>query len=117
MSYSDRVHCYFVLPRGKAQVPFTPPLSLEKPGFTDYGPGSFRGEVYEDIINVVSGVTLYKSKLPAAVVKKIASDFTVTTFKRMCEASSARISREEFDDIKRLFKVMAEANAELHSWW
>lgn len=57
---------YWTLPEGK-EVKFDPPLKLVGGLFSGHGEGSFRGKVYNDFFEQVTGFSLYTNLTPEQV--------------------------------------------------
>lgn len=103
---------------------FDPPLRLVGGLFSDHGRGSFRGKVYDDIINHITGESLYQIEIPNERVREMARkirEFKVT--KKVYEdchhfqGDTYERFTSEMNDIRRMFDAYAEAGAKLVGWW
>ena len=98
------------------KVIFRPRLNLVGGLFSGEGQGSFRGKAYNRFIEEQTGESLYQKKIPNSKVKKISDrlqkmDWYVGLNKRY------KISKQEFNDLKRMFKRYAKEGAILYGWW
>jgi hypothetical protein len=103
---------------------FDPPLNLVGGMFSGYGRCSFRGKVYSDRIEKITGESLYQQGIPNTTIRKMAAklrEFRATeeffhdyhcwqgdTFDRFLS---------EINDIRRMFIAYADAGASLAGWW
>lgn len=98
------------------KIIFRPQLCLIGGMLSGHGRGSFRGKVYTNFIEQQTGVSLYQENISSRDVKKISNrlqkmNWYVGLNKRY------NISKQEFNDLKRMFKRYADAGATLHGWW
>jgi hypothetical protein len=116
---------YWKLPKESEHHPdFNPPLHLIGGVFSCYGKHSFRGKVYSDIIEKITGVSLYQSEIPNTMIKEMAGKlqaFTPTEgffqdYHRWTGETFEQFS-DEINDLKRMFSAYAEAGACLLGWW
>jgi len=91
---------------------FDPPLKLCGGLFSAHGSDSFRGKVYAEFIEEVSGFSIYRD-LNNEEVHKISEK--LNNYKEFKE--SDEISLKEFEDLKRMFKAYAESDAVLIAWY
>jgi len=103
------------------EVEFNPPLKLCGGMFSGHGQGSFRGKVYFSVVLAVTGESLYQEHIDAATVKAMAERLQATDFEAMLQLtnpdpSDYQIDAEEFADLQRMFRVYADAGAELRAW-
>ena len=98
------------------------------------GCGSFRGKVYDDIVDGVTGESLYQEMINNETVRAMADALEAADYDTYYGldkpktgepldniqdvfAGSNQISREEFADLQRMFRLYADAGANLHGWW
>jgi hypothetical protein len=98
------------------------------------GSGSFRGKMYEDVVRGITGISLYEEMTDNATVCKMAADLEAANYDAFygldkpqmsnplddikdVYAGAHRVSREEFVDLQRMFRLYADAGANLHGWW
>ena len=99
------------------EMSFEPELKVCGGLFSANGNGSFRGKAYADLIETVTGVSLYQDEISNETVREMSA--------RMQEAEIPgdellhewNTMPEEWEDIKRMFKAYSEAGAILHGWW
>ena len=97
---------------------FDPPLNLCGGIFSDNGSGSFRGKVYEGVIQEVTNgeVSLYVEQMPNADVRKISDAFNaVSWIQPIC--TRHELSTEGYLDLQRMFQAYADAGYCLAGWW
>ena len=98
------------------------------------GSGSFRGKVYDDIVDGITGVSLYREMTDNETVRKMADALEAADYDTYygldkpeksnpldditdVYAGANQISREEFADLQRMFRLYGDAGANLHGWW
>jgi hypothetical protein len=108
---------------------FDPPLNLCGGLFYGHGSGSFRGKVYAEIIEAVSGISLYREKIPNSDVVKIADALEGTPFEIAKEyfvkyygddknqEKTDEKNKQAYGDLKRMFRAYADAGATLYGRW
>lgn len=96
---------------------FKPKLHLCGGLCSDNGTGSFRGKVYSEVIEGVSGISLYQEVITNEQVKLIADSLQDTEYKHAKKYSGWDLTKEEYADLVRMFTQYAKAGAILKSWW
>ena len=97
-------------------LPEADKLSLCGGLFSGHGSGSFRGKVYDDVVRRITGVSLYQENISNEDVKKMADALEKADFARAgWEDTENR--RQEFSDLQKMFRLYADAGAELKGWW
>ena len=92
-------------------------LSLCGGMFSGHGNGSFRGKVYNTLIEELTGHSLY-SHLDNDAVKHIATVLENTAYTYLpLDWSGAQMPVEEWEDLKTMFRLYADAGAELAAWY
>jgi len=116
---------FWELPGGSAPAKFDPPLALCGGLFSGHGEGSFRGKAYDVLIETVTGVSLYQEEIPPDTVAEMsaalgAMDFEAlpASLRSQGESSSGyEVTREEYNDLCRMFASYAKLGASLKGWW
>ena len=90
------------------------------------GSGSFRGKVYDDFIEAVTGESLYQESIPNKTVKKMADKLDTyvknhngNTSRKWC-SEVILIWPPKWYEVKSLaqwFKVAANGGATVNGWW
>lgn len=80
-----------------------------------HGNDSFRGKVYDALVEAASGYSLYSSYLDPIIVELITSRLEQMPFEDA--KAYGDLSKEEFDDLKRMFRAHADAGHGLTSWY
>ena len=104
---------FWRLPEGK-EVTFKPPLKLCGGMLSGHGDGSFRGKVYDEIVEDVTRVSLY-GDIDAATVKQMSEMLDGTPYDPEFEANFD-IKKAEYNDLRRMFRTYADADANLAAW-
>lgn len=94
---------------GSPEPEFDPPLSLCGGMFSGHGQGSFRGKVYNGIVEGVTGVSLYQEQIPNSTVREMAAKLAAHYSKLSVEGEEA--------DLVRMFLAYAESGHDLLGWW
>jgi hypothetical protein len=111
---------FWKMPKGKRQPRFKPGLHLVGGMFSGSGNGSFRGKIYADLIDHVTGVSIYQEEIPNEMVRKMADklqafDMSSESWKEWQAYEDQDI--QHWHDLVRMFRVYADAGALLHGWW
>lgn len=89
-------------------------------GMFSGGGASFRGKVYADLIEEVTGVDLYQERIEPEVVKEMAKKISTYAAKSpdcVHEVRPYHCDRCDITHLKRWFQIAAENDAYLHGWW
>jgi hypothetical protein len=87
------------------------------------GEGSFRGKVYDSLVETVTGESLYQEEIPTETVAKMAKSLELMEFDdlpsnlRESAEYDYSVSKEEYEDLRRMFSIYANAGAVLKGWW
>ncbi len=119
---------FWELPKGNKETTFEPPLELCGGMFSSHGEGSFRGKVYNSLIETVTGESLYQEKIKPSTVRKMSASLSSTEFDALPEhfratspeiasSSTCSVTKEEYEDLRRMFSVYAGLGASLKGWW
>jgi hypothetical protein len=90
--------------------------------------------VYDDIVDSITGVSLYREMTDNETVRAMAACLEAADYDAHYGldkseksnplddvtdvfAGSNQINREEFADLQRMFRLYADAGANLHGWW
>jgi len=98
------------------KVIFRPRLNLVGGLFSGEGQGSFRGGYYDYYFREQTGVSLKQKTIPNSKVKKM-SEQLQKMYWYIGLKKRYKISKQEFNDLKRMFKRYAKEGATLHGWW
>jgi hypothetical protein len=95
-------------------VEFDPPLALCQGMLSVGGSETFRGKVYAEMIEAVSGVSLYQELMPVMQVHAIAS-----ALRHVIDSDEwpQYKSHPDLPDLSRMFTAYAEHNYSLAGWW
>lgn len=104
------------MPDGVNHPVFDPALDLCGGLFSGFGQGSFRGKVYNEFIEHVSGISLYQEEMSNADVRKVARSLA-TYDSRSKDLVAFEITLAEIDDLTRMFTEYGDAGATLVGWW
>ena len=85
-------------------------------GFSGFGNDSFSGKVYNDIIEKITGESLYQYEIPNETVRKIASKLESTIWEENL-SNEYVVDKEEYSNLCKMFKAHAEAGHTLHGYW
>lgn len=82
-----------------------------------HGNESFRGKVYDSVVQAASGVSLYQEYIDPATVRLIADKLAMFSFEAAKSKSTYDITPEEYADLQRMFKIHAETGHALMGDW
>lgn len=89
-------------------------------GFHSGDGGSFRGKVYADVVERVTGVSLYQEWIPPETVRAMAACFTRSDpdslAREMTDESNA-VTANEIRSLGNFFGVCADRGLGLVGWW
>ena len=116
---------FWELPKGNQKIEFDPPLRLCGGMLSGHGEGSFRGKVYDTLVETITGQSLYQELISPEAVKKMSQSISATEFDSLPESmrttqddpSDYAVTRSEYEDLRRMFSAYAEAGACLKGWW
>jgi len=118
---------FWEMPGGKEQLKFDPPLTLCGGIFSENGAGSFRGKVYDNIIEEATGQSLYEERIENDVVAQMAGCMDAVAFASLeygvddgddgASYDGFRTPAKEWADLVRMFRAYADAGASLRGWW
>jgi len=84
-------------------------------------PGSFRGKVYNPIVEEVTGVSLYRGWIPPETVKAMAEALNGYEPQKLKKLAASKYEMdyriEEIVDLQRFFKICAERGLGLIGEW
>lgn len=92
---------------GTPDPDFDPPLQLCGGMLSGNGQHSFRGKVYNEIVESVTGVSLYQERIPNSVVQQMAAKLAL----ELTDGS------DESADLVRMFLAYGAAGFDLIGWW
>lgn len=80
---------------------------------------SFRGKVYSDLIEAVSGHDLYEEEEQGEWVREIADALEDTEFKDVDESAFARwdVTEQEYLDLRKVFAFARDNSLIYVGWW
>jgi hypothetical protein len=82
--------------------------------------GSFRGKVYVDAVEHVSGVSLYQEWIPPETVREMAEDFErcdPEAVERELAGQHYETTADEIRELRRFFRICADRGLGLVGWW
>lgn len=89
-------------------------------GLSATGEGSFRGEVYDDVIEAATGETLYQELIPPEKVKLMSEKYNMwlaTHFDGYTNGDGIHISRSELLALGEFLRICAQHGFGLHGWF
>lgn len=115
---------YFVI-EGTDTVPILlpwPDVNLCGGMFSGHGDGSFRGKVYADIVEQITGVSLYEDRLSTETLEEMADALNGYIAERQFDDDAEvdtdwGISFKEIRGLAIVFGFASENNLECISWW
>lgn len=113
---------FWKLPEGAETPVFERDIHLCGGMMSANGVGSFRGKVYNFIIEAVTGVSLYQEEIDNETVMRMAVDLANTTFDEATQLAGSSfdyfdVTEAEYKDLIYVFSVYAHAGASLNGWW
>ena len=84
--------------------------------FSDNGTTSFRGKVYNDLIEQASKISLYQEEISAETCKKISECLDSFDFAKY-DATFWNLERDEFEQLKEMFRTHTALGHHLVGWW
>jgi hypothetical protein len=84
--------------------------------FSGNGNDSFRGKVYNSLVEDLTGVSLYQEEIPVDVVKDMARKLKETSYNPVIERDYD-IGKDEYEGLVNMFVDHAESNHHLVGWW
>lgn len=84
--------------------------------FSDNGTTSFRGKVYNDLIEQASGISLYQENIDNETCRKISACLDAFDFAKY-DATFWTLELDEFEQLKEMFRVHSELGHHLYGWW
>lgn len=88
--------------------------------FSGNGSGSsFRGKVYNDVIEDITGVSLYQERIPNETVKGMADalGLLLTTGVNNRQCKKLGLDVKQFEALAKWFRVVADNNGIVVGWW
>jgi len=103
---------------------FEPELELVT-GILFDNPRSFRGKVYNGLIESIANVSLYQEEITNAKVREIAEYLDIWVPEEhlgeldelLGFSENASVNLKHYNDLKRSFRAFADAGASLCGWW
>lgn len=84
--------------------------------FSNKGNSSFRGRAYDDIIEPLTGVSLYEDKIEMDTILKMNEKIQECPFEKARELAGYDLKEEEWKDFQRMWDGHAKAGHYLVSW-
>lgn len=82
-----------------------------------HGNASFRGKVYNSIIEEITGMSLYQEKISSENVKVMNEIIQECTFEGAKSCASYNIDEKEWTNFQKMWKAHSDADHYLISWW
>ena len=86
--------------------------------------GSFRGKVYDKVVEEITGETLYQEDIDNKTVRKMSNALNIFVqktkddeFACSLEYNPWDITLNELKSLAKLFKTYANIGGTLHGWW
>lgn len=88
--------------------------------FSANGEGSFRGKIYDNVIENATGETLYQELIPPEKVRLMSEKYDMwlaTHFDGYIDEDGTHISRSELLALGEFLRICKEHGLGLHGWW
>ena len=112
---------FWKLPKRKKKPVFEPELMLCGGMLSGHGNGSFRGKVYDHLIESVTGVSLYQEEIDDETVCLMADALDANPYDTLPEewtdGDYGNVAADEYHDLQRMFRAFADKGATLHGGW
>jgi hypothetical protein len=80
--------------------------------------GSFRGKVYSNMIEELTGHSLYQEEINRETIQEIAKRLNKISYESAKDFLAWNFSVQEWEDLKKLFNKAADTeNCVLLGWW
>jgi hypothetical protein len=83
--------------------------------------GSFRGKVYAPLIEEITGISLYTEMLSPIQVRGIANGLrehlTANPDKLVFDENGWKLTRDQVEDLTKVFETFGELRYCLYGWW
>lgn len=80
-----------------------------------HGNDSFRGKVYDSLVEAASGYSLYREYIDPATVRLIADSLSTMTYEE-AKTHTDRLCEDEYRSLKAMFRAHADAGHALTRW-
>lgn len=84
--------------------------------FSGHGNSSFRGKVYNNLIEEVTGVSLYQEEIPNSTILEMGRKLGQIPFDDV-KKIAPNIEQKEFFDVVLMFQTHGKAGHSLRGWW
>lgn len=84
--------------------------------FSGHGNSSFRGKVYNHLIERVTGVSLYQDEIPNTTIVEMGRKLGQIPFDDV-QRIDPNIEQKEFFDLVTMFQSHGSAGHSLRGWW
>lgn len=84
--------------------------------FSGNGNSSFRGKVYNTIVEEITGVSLYQDEISNDQVNEMAKKLAEADWSRVSKIDS-EITQQEFNNLAAMFILHGKAGHVLRGWW
>ena len=81
------------------------------------GNDSFRGKVYNSIVEEITGISLYQDTISVEDVEMMNEIIQETTYEGAKSCASYDLGEEEWESFKKMWNAHAKARHFLISWW
>lgn len=100
----------------KFVLEFDPPLHLCGGIFSSPEAGSFRGKMYNELIENISGISLYQLRISNEDVRQIAYALDRAGPEDL-DGLYYELEERELEDLRRMFRAYADEGAAILGWW
>lgn len=112
---------FWVMPEGKETIVFSPSLQVCGGMFSNAKMGSFRGKIYAELIQKISGISLYQDKISNEDILHISNRLEETVksgeMEDAVKSTYYDLNKQEIKDLCRMFKKFGQAGASLINSW
>ena len=81
------------------------------------GNDSFRGKVYNSIIQEITGISLYQETISSDQIKTMNELIQKCNFENAKNFADYNLEEEEWESFQKMWQAHSDANHYLISWW
>ncbi len=85
--------------------------------FSNKGNSSFRGKAYDDIIEPITGVSLYEDKIEIETIRKMNEKIQECSCEKARELAGYDLKEKEWKDFQKMWDAHTKTGHYLISWY